>query len=172
MAQSSLENKEDVLLPLLTTANPQSSPEEKEEEIGEEKDEEDEDVLPPTTIFFESIDEELTAIETSSPTPPEAFKLIGQSFNSLPSESKNRILPYLLNWITVRDIKYFISVTRTDSEYTEREATIIDRFNLLPEVSRRTMFPKIASYFSLKDIDYQIIQDDKWLSPYIRRISR
>ena len=167
MAQSSLltENKEEILLPLLTTANPQSPPEE------EDKEEDKEDVLPPTTIIFERIDEEHTAIESSSPTHPDAFKSIGERFNSLPSESKNRILPYLLNWITVRDIKYFISVTRTDSEYTEREATIIDRFNLLPEVRRRTMFPKIASYFSLKDIDYQIIQDDQWLSPYIRRIS-
>ena len=125
MAQSSLENKEDILLPLLTTANPQSPTEEedKEDDTEEEKEEgngeeEEEDVIPPTTIIFHRIDEELTAIETSSPTHPDAFKLIGERFNSLPSESKRRILPYLLNWITVRDIKYFISVTRTTSEYT------------------------------------------------------
>ena len=145
---------------VLVALNPQSPPEDEEE-----------DMPPPTTIIFEHIKEHIP-IETPLPIPPDCFKSIMESFNNLPIDGKARILPYLLNWITKRDVKYFITVKRADSEYTEREATIIDRFNLLPEMRRRKMFPKIASYFSLQDIDYQIIQDDKWLSPYIQRVSK
>jgi len=134
-------------------------------------DKEEVDMPPPTTIVFQNIKEHMP-IETPSPNPPDCFKSIMESFNSLPIDGKVRILPYLLNWITKRDMKYFILVKRADSEYKEREATIIDRFNLLPESRRRKMFPKIASYFSFKEIDYQIIQDDKWLSPYIQRVAK
>jgi hypothetical protein len=129
------------------------------------------DMPPPKTIVFQHIKEDML-IETPSPNPPDCFKSIMENFNSLPIDGKSRILPYLLKWITKRDIKYFILVTRADSEYTEREATIIDSFNLLPELRRRKMFFKIASYFSLKEIDYQIIQDDKWLTPYIQRVAK
>ena len=101
----------------------------------------------------------------------DSFASLSNDFNKLDRLGKSRLLPYLLHWLTKRDVKYYISVVGKESLYTKNQATIIDRFNLLPEKKRRAMFPKVAAYFILLDIDYRVIEDDNWQSPFIQRVA-
>ena len=121
----------------------------------------DDDMIPPTEVVYHSFGEEAL----------DSFTSLSNDFNKLDRLGKSRLLPYLLHWLTKRDVKYYISVVGKESKYTENQATVIDRFNLLPEKKRRAMFPKVAAYFILLDIDYRVIEDDNWQSPFIQRIA-
>ena len=124
-------------------------------------DDDDDDMIPPKVVVYHSFGEEVL----------DTFTSLSNDFNKLDRLGKSRLLPYLLHWLTKRDVKYYISVVGKESLYTENQATIIDRFNLLPEKKRRAMFPKVAAYFILLDIDYRVIEDDNWQSPFIQRIA-
>ena len=100
------------------------------------------------------------------------FISISTDFNTLDAAGKTRLLPYLLHWLTKKDIKYYISVKRKEEEYTYKQSSLIDKFNLLPERRRRELFPKIASYFILTNIDFHIIHDEDWPSPFIQQDMR
>jgi len=124
-------------------------------------DDDDDDVIPPKVVVFHSLGDELL----------DTFESLSNDFNKLDRLGKSRMLPYLLQWLTKRNVKYYISVVGVESMYTENQATVIDRFNLLPENKRRSMFPKVAAYFVLQDIDYRVIEDDNWQSPFIQRVA-
>ena len=121
----------------------------------------DDDMIPPKVVVYHSFGEEAL----------DSFTSLSNDFNKLDRLGKSRLLPYLLHWLTKRDVKYYISVVGKESKYTENQATVIDRFNLLPEKKRRAMFPKVAAYFILQDIDYRVIEDDNWQSPFIQRVA-
>jgi hypothetical protein len=130
----------------------------------------DDDMIPPKEVVYHSFGEEVV-YHSFGEEVLDSFTSLSNDFNKLDRLGKSRLLPYLLHWLTKRDVKYYISVVGKESKYTENQATIIDRFNLLPEKKRRAMFPKVAAYFILQDIDYRVIEDDNWQSPFIQRVA-
>ena len=130
----------------------------------------DDDMIPPKEVVYHSFGEEVV-YHSFGEEALDSFTSLSNDFNKLDRLGKSRLLPYLLHWLTKRDVKYYISVVGKESKYTENQATIIHRFNLLPEKKRRAMFPKVAAYFILQDIDYRVIEDDNWQSPFIQRIA-
>ena len=129
----------------------------------------EEEIIPPTTVIFEHIvsHECDTHIETHAHSS-ETFKHFTNTYNELNRQGKSRILPYLLGWMTKHE-RFYISIRRQESEYTEETNRIIDTFNIRSEYERRKIFPKMIAYFELLELDYSIIQDDKWKTPFIQK---
>jgi len=124
---------------------------------------------PPTTVVFENIkSHECDNHKHTHTHSSETFKSITNTYNNLDRQGKSRILPYLLGWMNNYE-KFYISIKRKESEYTDETNRIIDSFNLQSEYKRRKLFPKIVAYFELLELDYYIIQDDNWKTPYIQK---
>jgi len=130
---------------------------------------EEDEMKPPTTVIFEHIvsHECDTPMETHI-NSSETFKHITNTYNNLDRQGKSRILPFLLGWMTKHE-RFYISIRRQESEYTEETNRIIDTFNIRSEYERRKIFPKMIAYFELLELDYSIIQDDKWKIPFIQK---
>ena len=130
----------------------------------------EEEMTPPSTVIFEPIvSDECDAQTETHKHSSEAFKRISNEFNNLDRQGKSRLLPYLLGWMTKRDLRFYVSIRRKESQYTKETNRIIDSFNLLSECERRTLFPKVIAYFELLEYDYNIIQDDNWKTPFIQK---